>query len=75
MNWYWWVTIFAGTPFVLAVAMLIYLRFFAPSGYLGIVKGRIDSVNISPTDKALFLLFWPEIWILEKIFDKLFEDC
>jgi len=75
MNWYWWVTIFAGTPIVLAIGFWFYMRFFAPATQMGITKHDFESSKISFWDKVIYLLFWPESWLREKVFYRLFEDC
>jgi hypothetical protein len=72
MSWYWWVTIFAGTPFVLAVGMLLYMRFFQPANQLGL-KHDFESSKISLGDKVMYLLFWPEIVLLEKVFYRILD--
>jgi len=76
MHWYWWTLIgIAGFIILSTVFLYIYLRFFAPPGSLGIVKGSAESINLSVLDKIMFIIFWPEIWLLQKFFDKIFEDC
>jgi hypothetical protein len=76
MNWYWWVLIgIAGFIVVSTVFLYIYLRYFAPPGSLAARKGTAESINLSIWDKILFVIFWPELWLLEKFLDKIFEDC